>query len=112
MMIGPPLEQACDDRLVPRELDPVPPGLGVQLAGNVEHLHQHHREVEVDLADDRVALGLGIAVAERVAEVLDTDRHDAGDRAGRTPGRSAAPALYDCSMVKAWPTPTISRTNR
>ena len=38
--------------------DVVPPVGQVDLPGGVQQLHDHHAEVEIDAADDLVALGL------------------------------------------------------
>ena len=66
----------------------------------------------IDPPDDPVALGLGVAVAERVPQVLHPDQPVPRDRPGRAPGPAAGPSAYDCSIVSIWATPTISRTAR
>jgi hypothetical protein len=69
----PPSQEPIDDLLVPDQRDPFAPGRQVQLARDVEDLHQHHAEVLIHPANDLVTLGLGVSVAERQFEVLQAD---------------------------------------
>ena len=69
----PALQEPIDHLLVPDERDPVAPGGRVELAGDVEDLHQHPAEMEIDPPDDPVAFAFGVPVAERLPEVLESD---------------------------------------
>ncbi len=67
------LQEPVENFLMTDQGDPVAPGGRVKFARDVEDLHQHHAEMQVDPPDDPVAIAFGVLVAERLSEILDPD---------------------------------------